>query len=215
MPWKRPSSHPTSWAWAIRSSASEGARRIEGDRDRSSSAARSGRARRRARGPSARRSPAAARGSPRRAGAWRTSSSSCLTIEPMRITFAGRLDRLGVGELALSGGLVLRAGIRSLDHLGLERRLVAEHTLRCVVCHHSLSPPSATRGTNISAPVSEPCRDSQPALSGVGRIDEGDLGVNGTSATSPSRGSSPSRSGPPSHPASTSSSRSATQVVSP
>ena len=32
MPWNSPSSHPTSWAWAMRSSASDGTDVVEGQR---------------------------------------------------------------------------------------------------------------------------------------------------------------------------------------
>ncbi len=43
MPWKSPSSQPTSWAWAIRSSASDGvASSVKGSESRSSSSTSSG-----------------------------------------------------------------------------------------------------------------------------------------------------------------------------
>src|SRR6478735_3770690 len=105
MPWKSPSSQPTSWAWAIRSSASLGSPSRKGRAIRSSSATSSG-----AR-PSLsssmerwctsarRRRPASSR------GALRTSSSSCLIIDPMRMTLAGSSTR--------SAGLVRSRSRRS------------------------------------------------------------------------------------------------------
>ena len=42
MPWNRPSSQPTSWAWAIRSSASVGVSELNGRESRSSSSTSSG-----------------------------------------------------------------------------------------------------------------------------------------------------------------------------
>ena len=90
MPWKRPSSQPTSWAWAIRSSASVGTvSSVNGSESRSSSSTSSG------------ASPDSSSVSDRRwmsrsrtrdassSGAERTSSSSCLIIEPIRMTLAG------------------------------------------------------------------------------------------------------------------------------
>ena len=89
MPWNRPSSQPTSWAWAIRSSASVGVSVPNGRVIRSSSSRSSGarpcsssRDRRRWISTSRAR-PASSRGAPR------TSSSSCLIMLPIRITLAG------------------------------------------------------------------------------------------------------------------------------
>ncbi len=89
MPWKSPSSQPTSWAWAIRSSASDGSASLNGRAIRSSSAMSSGAspsfssAMERSWMSASRARPASS------SGALRTSSRSCLTIEPMRITLAG------------------------------------------------------------------------------------------------------------------------------
>jgi hypothetical protein len=90
MPWKTPSSQPTSWAWAIRSSASDGVSpSLNGRVIRSSSSRRSGE-----RPSSSSRIDAAwmSRSRLRLAssrGAARTSSSSCLIIVPIRMTLAG------------------------------------------------------------------------------------------------------------------------------
>jgi hypothetical protein len=90
MPWNRPSSHPTSWAWAIRSSPSDGVPSSEnGSVSRSSSSISSG------------ASPASSSLIEDRwislsrlrlassSGAAFTSSSSVRIIVPIRITFAG------------------------------------------------------------------------------------------------------------------------------
>src|SRR4051812_40109654 len=90
MPWKTPSSQPTSWAWAIRSSASDGVSpSLNGSVIRSSSSRSSG-----ARPCSSSRIEEAwmSRSRLRLAssrGAARTSSSSCLIIVPIRMTLAG------------------------------------------------------------------------------------------------------------------------------
>ena len=91
IPWNKPSSQPTSWAWAIRSSASDGVWSCA-ERQRDALAARR---RARARGPpraraaSAGGSQRAASGAASSRGALRTSSSSCLIMVPIRMTFAG------------------------------------------------------------------------------------------------------------------------------
>src|SRR3954447_26282259 len=98
MPWKRPSSQPTSWAWAIRSSASDGvASSVNGSESRSSSSTSSG------------ASPLSSSLIEERwislsrlrlassSGADFTSSRSCRIMLPIRITFAGcstRSERL-------------------------------------------------------------------------------------------------------------------------
>ena len=90
MPWKSPSSQPTSWAWAMRSSASDGVESsVNGRVIRSSSSRSSGAS------PSlssrielswiSRRRPRLASSS----GAARTSSSSCLIMVPIRMTLSG------------------------------------------------------------------------------------------------------------------------------
>src|SRR4051812_37730806 len=89
MPWKRPSSQPTSWACAIRSSDSLGVVSSKGWIRRSSSSSSSGAS------PSFSSlievcSTVARRLRPGSStGADFTSSSSCWTIRPIRITFAG------------------------------------------------------------------------------------------------------------------------------
>ncbi len=90
IPWKSPSSQPTSWACAMRSSASLGvASSVKGRESRSSSSTSSG-----AR-PSSSSFTELAWISLRRLrlassrGAARTSSSSCLIMLPIRMTFAG------------------------------------------------------------------------------------------------------------------------------
>ena len=89
MPWKSPSSQPTSWAWATRSSASEGIGLVEGERHPVElggqvGAQRPGQLPHRLLVDLAQPGPAGLV-----EGAARTSSSSCLTIEPIRITLAG------------------------------------------------------------------------------------------------------------------------------
>ena len=107
MPWKTPSSQPTSWAWAIRSSASDGVSpSLNGRVIRSSSSRSSG-----ARPCSSSRIDAAWMSRSRlrlasSSGAARTSSSSCLIMVPIRMTLAGcstislTLER-GVGVVVL------------------------------------------------------------------------------------------------------------------
>ena len=105
MPWNRPSSHPTSWAWAMRSSASEGESSWKGRVIRSSSSTSSG-ARPSSSSAIERWWISARRARPfSSSGALRTSSSSCLTIEPIRITLAGCSTR--------SAGLVGRSRFSS------------------------------------------------------------------------------------------------------
>ena len=95
MPWNRPSSQPTSWAWAIRSSGSLGGVSPSNGSDSRSSSSRSSGAR-----PSSSSMMERwwiSRSRPRLAsssGAARTSSSSCLIMLPIRITLAGCSIRL-------------------------------------------------------------------------------------------------------------------------
>ncbi len=108
MPWNRPSSHPTSWAWAIRSSASEGDSSEKGRVIRSSSSTSSG-ARPSSSSAIERWWISARRARPfSSSGALRTSSSSCLTIEPIRITLAGCSTRsagfVGRSRASSAGG---------------------------------------------------------------------------------------------------------------
>ena len=110
MPWKRPSSQPTSCAWAIRSSASDGVLpSVNGWTSRSSSLCSSGASacssslievwwisRNRSRLASS-------------SGAARTSSRSCLIIVPMRMTFAGSSTRSPTDSWCSSSSLGIRA----------------------------------------------------------------------------------------------------------
>ena len=106
IPWNRPSSQPTSWAWAIRSSASVGVSLAERQRDaaparRPAPARGPARARRSSAGGSrtSRARPASSSGAPR------TSSSSCLIMLPIRITLAGcSTCSIGLGSLASPSG---------------------------------------------------------------------------------------------------------------
>src|SRR6478609_83903 len=89
MPWNSPSSQPTSCAWAIRSSASEGAAELNGRASRSSSSTSSG-ARPALSSSMDRRWISASRVRPASSsGALRTSSRRFLIIEPIRMTLAG------------------------------------------------------------------------------------------------------------------------------
>ena len=113
-------------------------------------------------------------------GAWRTSSRSCLTIEPMRRTLAGLLDPLrACRRRRRSRSVPSEDGFGLVDHLRAERRRcrfgrVVGGGRRSLTM---LLPAKATRGTYISSVVSEPWRRLQAALAGVGRVDEGDGGV--------------------------------------
>ena len=141
MPWKRPSSQPTSWAWAIRSSASLGSSSRKGRAIRSSSATSSGAS------PSLsssmerwwmsarRRRPAAS------SGALRTSSSSCLIIEPMRMTLAG--------SSTSSAGLVGSRSSRS-------RRSPEPSEASPAGVAETPMPSGVTTTTRCSSPVVEP-----------------------------------------------------------
>ena len=88
------------------------------------------RGRRPARGSTARRSRGAGPGWPRPRGAWRTSSSSCLTIEPMRSSLAGCSIDSVLAVLGLGRGRRCRRSLGigpcrgAVDHLGTERRVV-------------------------------------------------------------------------------------------
>src|SRR4051794_12521548 len=114
MPWNRPSSQPTSWAWAIRSSDSVGGASSNGWISRSSSSSSSGAS------PSLSSlievcSTVASRlrpGSSR--GAAFTSSSSCCTMRPIRMTLAGcstsPVSRSALSPLSLSSSRSASAG---------------------------------------------------------------------------------------------------------
>ncbi len=90
MPWNSPSSQPTSWAWAMRSSASDGVCPSPNGRAIRRSSSTSSGARPCSSSCSERSWIAASRLRPASSsGALRTSSSSCLIMLPIRITFAG------------------------------------------------------------------------------------------------------------------------------
>ncbi len=99
IPWKSPSSQPTSWAWAMRSSASLGAASSPNGSDSRSSSSTSSGAR-----PSSSSAierawiSASRRREASSSGEERTSSSSCLIIEPIRITLAGCSIRSVIGR---------------------------------------------------------------------------------------------------------------------
>ena len=121
MPWNRPSSQPTSWAWATRSSASLGMPLSKGRVSRDSSSRRSGEM------PSASSRTDVSKISFRRvrlaSSSWarRTSSSSSLVMAPMRMTLAG----WEIVSVAVLLGLVVLD-----DH---DRRLVGQVRGRPVV----------------------------------------------------------------------------------
>ena len=94
-------------------------------------------------------------------GAARTSSSSCLIIEPIRMTFAGLLDRLAVGAIAARGRSARSRGhhLRVL-HGGLRLKVghgEAFYRLRGPSRSDELATPTSN-GTRISADVADPCR---------------------------------------------------------
>ena len=132
MPWKRPSSQPTSWACAMRSSESDGTRSsVNGSESRSSSSTSSG------------ASPCSSSAIERRwmsrsrvreassSGAVRTSSSSCLIMLPIRITFAGCSTRSATEPSERSsssrrrGQEAERLTVGTDDHDALARRPAA------------------------------------------------------------------------------------------
>ena len=116
MPWNRPSSQPTSWAWAIRSSASVGVlaspkgRRQPGQLVRRSGDSAVGQLRDRRLVDL----PQAVAAGARRAAAWRTSSSSCLIIEPIRMTLAGWSTDSRLGRRSVATTWRLREDRRPL-----------------------------------------------------------------------------------------------------
>ena len=157
---------------------------------RSGPARRPGRGRgpRPARGSTARRSRGGGRGWPRRAGPERTSSSSCLTIEPMRSSLAGcSMDSVGsvsspapsmVSTTPSASGrraVARRADRRSRGGAGWIAPVggagvsgVSVSMVRC--CH----PGEGHQGDQHLVGGQGAVTALQPALPGVGRVDEGD-----------------------------------------
>ncbi len=123
MPWNRPSSHPTSWAWATRSSASLGMSLSNGRVSRDSSSRRSGEM------PSASSRTDVSKISFNRvrlaSSSWarRTSSSSSLVMAPMRSTLAG-WEIVSVDSSSAPSSWTTTTGVWSGRSAGRPRRPV-------------------------------------------------------------------------------------------
>ncbi len=173
MPWNRPSSQPTSCALAIRSSDSLG---ISPSSNGSASVAArpAGRATapRTVRPPNVRRSRRAARVTPRRTVRARTSSRSCLTIEPIRITLAGDVTDSSSGAVGLGRAPSALAGDPFGDLVGLQGLVRVGHGfLSTAVSGESLRP--ACRRAERSPRPTSTSRGDRPARTGPSRRDRG------------------------------------------
>ena len=194
MPWNRPSSQPTSWAWATRSSASVGTRRR-----RTARASGAARPAGRATAPRpARRPKLVDPGQPLPAGS--SSGAGAHLVEQLLDHRAdahhlGRLlDRLGSSDRVV--GLRRCGGADDLAVLGpfagRASSLMAASRLRDRAVPSgpsaglsAVTRPSASSGTSISAAVSEPWRQTSangPVSAGSSKP----TGSRATSATSPS-----------------------------